>query len=614
MLKWMIACMALLCAGTGATAQDKYEERAREYIKTYKDLAIAEQARSGIPAAITLAQGIHETSAGASLLATDANNHFGIKCKKGWTGLTYAYTDDAPDECFRKYLKPEDSYLDHSDYLKSNPRYASLFKCSPTDYKAWALGLKKCGYATNPRYAQVLIKIIEDYNLQEFTTTALSNKNEAVLIAKEIVPEHDAPVQMTAPDKKEMPDASVDPPPYGVPVKVNGLKAVYAKAGDMPLEYAIKNNIRYERLLEFNEIGEHPLPADMFLYLEKKHTRGMVASHIVKEGETLEQIARMESIQIKSLRFLNLLKEGEEPVAGTVLELQKVAAQKPEIVMAANRQTAKPIVSKSKIQVVNEMPPQIEEAPAESPVEEETLLATTDNAMVAQTAFADSNAAYVMADGTQEAGVSQPMPDQPIVTEGVAAETGVIATSKDIPMPADAAAVPDTTPQGKADLPVPDNTFITKNEIEKVATGEVGPPATAAEVPAAEISKPVEQPVAAKPVETPPAPPAEPEEPKTELDLLKSKFDKVVYATPKPVTPPPAAEPEQPKDTVAEKADEQPKEKIIVVSAAKYYIVKKGDTAFSIAKAHDITVSQLREWNGLDFDAIKVGQKLKVRE
>src|SRR5580765_6020531 len=132
------------------------------YISRYKDLAISEMKRTGVPAAITLAQGIHETDAGTSDLVRKSNNHFGIKCKENWNGPTVSHDDDARGECFRKYEAAEQSYRDHSDFLKTRSNYASLFKLDPTDYEAWANGLKKAGYATNPKYAQILIKIIQD--------------------------------------------------------------------------------------------------------------------------------------------------------------------------------------------------------------------------------------------------------------------------------------------------------------------------------------------------------------------------------------------------------------------------------------------------------------------
>ena len=162
MQKWVLSiCMML--GVTGVYAQD-YNARVQQYIEQYKDLAIAEQKRSGIPAAITLAQGIHETGAGNSELATEANNHFGIKCKKEWKGMTFTHTDDAPNECFRKYQRAEDSYKDHSDYLRSGTRYSKLFSLSMTDYAGWAIGLRQCGYATNPAYATTGRRGFRHYN------------------------------------------------------------------------------------------------------------------------------------------------------------------------------------------------------------------------------------------------------------------------------------------------------------------------------------------------------------------------------------------------------------------------------------------------------------------
>ena len=143
-----------------------------EYVLRYKDIAMDEMKRTGVPAAITLAQGIHETSAGQSVLVLKSNNHFGIKCKAEWKGPSVSHDDDARGECFRKYSSPYDSYKDHSDFLATRSHYASLFKLEPTDYEGWAWGLKKAGYATNPKYPLILIKIIRDYNLQDYTLIA----------------------------------------------------------------------------------------------------------------------------------------------------------------------------------------------------------------------------------------------------------------------------------------------------------------------------------------------------------------------------------------------------------------------------------------------------------
>src|SRR6187455_1568042 len=233
-----------------------------QYIKNYKDLAIAEMQRTGIPASIKLAQGIHETSAGTSDLVRRSNNHFGLKCKAEWTGMTVKHTDDAPNECFRKYESSRDSYKDQSNYLKNTLRYASLFDLDPTDYKAWAFGLKKAGYATNPKYSQVLIKLIEDYDLQDYTMIALGklkpghetlakneNKNSEIIIPSEkpvvMPPEPEIVIYSKKETKPDYPNGEF---------KINETKVIYAKKGTSYLSIAEKYSIPLARIFEFNEM------------------------------------------------------------------------------------------------------------------------------------------------------------------------------------------------------------------------------------------------------------------------------------------------------------------------------------------------------------------------
>jgi LysM repeat protein len=251
-----------------------YRERAEQYIQEHKDWAIAEQRRSGIPAAITLAQGVHETDAGASELATKANNHFGIKCKKEWTGETFAHDDDAPQECFRKYRSAIESYRDHSDYLKGSKRYESCFALDATDYAGWARELRRCGYATNPAYAQKLIGIIEDYHLQDYTIAAMSAEYKpATMIASAASPvesammadeKHTAPGEVV-PDR----DTPTDRSEYGKVIRRDGLRGFWARKGDVLLEYAIQYKVRYAKLLEINNLPDAPLATDQFIYLER---------------------------------------------------------------------------------------------------------------------------------------------------------------------------------------------------------------------------------------------------------------------------------------------------------------------------------------------------------
>jgi len=168
----IITTVLLLCEALPAQQQ---AEVVQSYIDTYSMIAVAEQKRTGVPAAIKLAQAIHESGGGTGALCKKSNNHFGIKCKSWWKGATAYHDDDTKGECFRAYPTVEDSYRDHSDFLKTGPHYAFLFKLPPTDYKAWALGLKQAGYATNDKYPQALIKIIETYNLGAYTIFALTD-------------------------------------------------------------------------------------------------------------------------------------------------------------------------------------------------------------------------------------------------------------------------------------------------------------------------------------------------------------------------------------------------------------------------------------------------------
>jgi flagellum-specific peptidoglycan hydrolase FlgJ len=148
------------------------------YIEKFATIAMDEQVRTGIPAAVKLAQGIHESGAGQGDLALKSNNHFGIKCKSNWTGLTAYHDDDEKGECFRAYENVESSYKDHSDFLKTSKRYAHLFLLAPDDYKGWANGLKQAGYATNPKYPLLIIKLIETYELNAYTLLALNKSLE----------------------------------------------------------------------------------------------------------------------------------------------------------------------------------------------------------------------------------------------------------------------------------------------------------------------------------------------------------------------------------------------------------------------------------------------------
>ena len=313
------------------------------YINTYRDIAIAEMQRTGVPAAIKLAQGIHETQAGTSDLVRKSNNHFGIKCKNTWTGDKVYHDDDARGECFRSYTQPEQSYRDHSDFLKGSPRYAFLFQLDPTDYKAWATGLRTAGYATNYRYAQILIKLIEDYNLEQYTLIAMgklppvndvivANTNTAGNTSSVVIQALD-PVVTGDAAPKEILAAKIAPPHPDYPAgefTINNAKCVFVKQGTALLAIAEQYNISFARILDFNDLFDGDvLKYDQLIFLQRKRKTGAAEFHTVQAGETLYSISQAEGIRMESLLNNNLLTEKMQPAVGEKLFLQGVAAARP---------------------------------------------------------------------------------------------------------------------------------------------------------------------------------------------------------------------------------------------------------------------------------------------
>lgn len=309
-----------------------------DYIAQYATLAQTEMKRSGVPAAITLAQGILESESGNSELALKSNNHFGIKCKSNWTGAKVYHNDDARGECFRKYDNVEQSFIDHSDFLKANERYSFLFDLEVTDYFGWAKGLKKAGYATNPVYAQKLIDIIEKYELHKYNDFAYGapNKMNAALemgtgeaIKDEPIeePKEAAPAMKTEPPM-ETEDASIVEieKQYGQkPFQHNGIKAVRVLAGTSLLALADQYKLSLSKLLEFNDLPKSTndiTAKDAIFYLQKKKKTGNVASYIVKNNETLHDIAQAQGIKLEFLLKLNNLTNTSKIKPGDALVLQ----------------------------------------------------------------------------------------------------------------------------------------------------------------------------------------------------------------------------------------------------------------------------------------------------
>jgi LysM repeat protein len=289
-----------------------------QYIERYKDIAIKEMIRSGVPAAITLAQGVLETESGNSVLVKKSNNHFGIKCKVEWTGEKVYHDDDESGECFRKYDSAYLSYKDHSDFLRTRAHYAFLFSLDPSDYSAWAHGLKKAGYATNPRYPQILIKTIEDYNLNEYTTETLKEIPDYSVYA--INKEKTNPTTVNQSVQKI---SNFIFPPHIKPKSYNGLNAVYVDSGISLLAIATRFKIDLADLLDYNDLYEDGIiEKSSWIYLQRKRMDALAKTYTVKKGETVYDISQNVGIQISYLMAYNGLNEADDLRSGRILSLQ----------------------------------------------------------------------------------------------------------------------------------------------------------------------------------------------------------------------------------------------------------------------------------------------------
>jgi|GEM_PF-35034 len=777
------------------------------YIERYRSLAMSEQQRTGIPAAIKLAQGIHETGAGTSKLATEANNHFGLKCKSDWRGETYMHTDDRQNECFRKYSMDFESYQDQSNYLKSNPRYASLFSLSVTDYAAWAFGLRKAGYATNPKYPELLIKIIEENHLQEYTYAAMSSdpytNNNAVADTRSTGREYqgrndyrnNSQQQYTQPQTRQdnyrreqtqsydrndnrysapqtttynntqpervskyidtrpterqtvtrtrqngrIVEQRVDNSPMTV-VKVNNLKAVYGKKGDMPLQYAVRNGIRYEKFLEINDLKEEPLVADMPLYLERKHFWGIRPMHLVKYGEVMIEIAQKEGIQLKYLRDLNYMEEDEEPVPGVTLELQAQAGSKPNVM----KRSESPVYAQMNYGSNEEdrgdpddnyndnynspqyTPPvsTFPKNPAPVHTEEKSVFEKFKEWREEKRLAKEQEEAMKKQGGTNTTPTVQAPPptqrqqqrQQPAQTQSQSKylQNTTPPVQQQQPVTQQQSRyIPNNTPPPARQQPVAQQQSYQQ---QTQSYGSQQSSYNASNITPNPAAQPVEEKSArelrrearrkkkeeeeqVQPVAKAPAKQQE-QKPKTELDMLKAQFDDVIYANPNngraaqtqqqsyqqpQQTQQRTQQYQQQQYTQQSQKYQQPQQQYRAqqqqpqyqqqqqyqqpqqqytqqpqyqqqqytqqnqyqaqqpqyqqqnqygqqnqqygygqqnqqyqqqpnYDPSKYYMVQRGDTAYTIAKKHGITIRQLMDWNGLDFDAIKEGQNLRVKQ
>lgn len=326
MVKKLFVSAMLFVACMGLSAQDLTPE---QYIEKYKDFAIREMKRMGVPASITLAQGLHESEFGNSVLVKKSNNHFGIKCKSSWTGGGVSHDDDAPGECFRTYKSAEESYRDHSNYLRGNQRYGFLFELNPADYKAWAYGLKKAGYATNPKYPVILIQTIEKYSLQQYSLLAI---NDMPKYDKSQF-EDDKEVPFVYTEEEENPSYAKNVsnkdivPAEGSDVDrigyINQVKCVMAKKGTSLLAIATRQRIDLKKLMEYNDFTEDGLLSkDQPVFLERKAIQGSTGVYVCKKGETLLDAAQQNGIQAEYLARYNGITRNTVISEGATLYLQ----------------------------------------------------------------------------------------------------------------------------------------------------------------------------------------------------------------------------------------------------------------------------------------------------
>lgn len=304
--------LALLCL-CGAGAGDTTPQQ--RYVEKYAPMAVREMLRSGVPASITLAQGMLESGNGESKLATKGKNHFGIKCHKGWTGKSMKVDDDARGECFRVYDSVEESYRDHSDFLRYRDRYKFLFDLDRTDYKGWAYGLKKAGYATDPSYAAKIIRYIEDNNLSRF----------------DVLKEVEAEEMPLPPHRIEAPVLTMSDEEFHFPLtrelySVNGVPFVYSLEGETYKSIAKHYHLFHREILRFNDLKRDvPLAPGTVVYLahKKNHSPKGLDKYIVEEdGEDFHAICQRFALKEKAVLKMNGLSKAPSLREGDELKLR----------------------------------------------------------------------------------------------------------------------------------------------------------------------------------------------------------------------------------------------------------------------------------------------------
>jgi LysM repeat protein len=363
-MKNILTILLTFCISLVASASPTEKTPQEKYIEKYAPLAVSEMYRSGVPASITLAQGLLESGNGQSELARKSNNHFGIKCHNNWQGGRVYHDDDAKGECFRKYSDPSDSYRDHSDFLRFRDRYKFLFDYRVTDYKSWAHGLKKAGYATDPAYPKKLIKLIEEYDLNQYDrkpasfgrsynkkeskqtpsveskqsknepaaqkqTTENPSKEKSVKSKQKPVKEQELPLAPSVIEQvKELDEKQAEVFHFSLARKIytqNNVPFVYSEEGDTYATIAASHNLFMREILKFNDLkNDSPLAPGTVVYLKpkKKSAAKGVDKYVFEDGDDLREVAQRFGVRLASVVRMNGFEEGAAPREGDIIRLR----------------------------------------------------------------------------------------------------------------------------------------------------------------------------------------------------------------------------------------------------------------------------------------------------
>jgi LysM repeat protein len=572
-MRLKITLSLYLCAVLVAQAQRN--QVYTDYINLYKDIAIREFQRTGVPASITLAQAVVESGAGTSELSLNAKNHFGIKARNNWTGGVYYIKDDDKDaqgnivpSPFRMYPSIEDSYKDHSDFLKANKRYDICFAVTPpTDYKTWARKLLEAGYATAPNYPDILIYVIENYELYKFDSGVQPNQ-----------PVADA-------------NAEVRQGANGI-IFINDVKAIYV-SNNMSLEQISgRHDVPLAKLKEYNENmasvrSDQPLNNGQVLFLQRKNRsfHGHTKFHIVKQGERMRDIAQKYGIRLYRLYTKNEMIEGTEPAIGERLILRRgwfESWQTPQLRDASQDAPVSPVapptaptvpadVTNTGTQPQGSGFPAAPPAPGGSTPSSPTYPTSTP---VSTTTYTDGRIATTYSDGR----IATTYPDGRIITTYPDGRTTTTYSS-----------------DSRTSTTYPENNNTTTYPSTTTTTPATTTPTVVKPAPVRPV-KPAVTPVKPSTSTTSaPKPPTVPSKPATTAAPVKP--------TPTPVKP--AATPVKPAAAAPATATAS--------STTSHHTVGQGETLYSISRKYGTTVDNIKKLNNLTGNGISVGLKLKVK-